>query len=111
MKRIIFVLVLLLGAQTYGVYGATQARRIGVDCRLELGVLCFDWEQNQLGRILGEDGASELEASIESLEQAWEREVLQRAQDDEGQWQGLLDKLESWGREGLERAQRATEDL
>ena len=110
MKKLVLLLAALLGAQTYGVYGATQARKVTVDCHLEVGVLCFDWRPNALGEALGEETAAELEGRLEEAREAWEREVLERTRRArEGGLPAFLDRLEEMGRESLQRIREAAE--
>jgi hypothetical protein len=77
MKMIILVLVVLLGVETWGVYGAAQAKHITVDCTLEIGPLCYAWEPNAFGKVLG-DRAKEVEDAMLKARKAWEKDFVER---------------------------------
>ncbi len=78
MKKLILVLVLLLGAQTYGVVGAAQAQRIMYTCKLEVGPLCYQWEENGLSKMLGKDNMEKLEDKLGDAKKKWEQDFIKR---------------------------------
>jgi len=77
MKKLAFVLALLLAVQTWGVIGAQQAKRVTHTCKLEVGPLCYYWEKNTLGKIFDKDHGEEIEdALMEGREAA--KEALEK---------------------------------
>jgi hypothetical protein len=79
MLKFALVLLTLLTVETYGVYGAWKAKKLAYTCKVEVGPLCYAWEESALGKLLGEDGAEALEGKFERAEEVWEEQVLERA--------------------------------
>ena len=79
MKKLVAILIVLFAVQTYGVYGRSQADKITYKCTAELGPLCFAWEQNALGKLIGDDDmAEELEEKLDKAKEAWEEDFVER---------------------------------
>lgn len=79
MKKVAIILLLLLAIESYGVWGAAEARHITVTCTLEVGPLCYAWEPSAIGKILGADGSHDLEAALAKARKSWEDEFVERA--------------------------------
>ena len=111
MKKLLLALILLLGLQTYGVYGASKAETLSYDCHLEIGILCFDWRPNPLRSFLGDEQSEALDDEVEAFEEAWRDEMLERLKRDGTQgFETLLERLKELGREGLDRARDAVSE-
>jgi hypothetical protein len=78
MKKLVLILALLLAAETYGVYGRHQADRIMYNCTAEVGPLCFAWEENALGKLIGTSNAEDLEEKLEAARDAWEEDFVEK---------------------------------
>jgi hypothetical protein len=78
MKKLVAILILLLAVETYGVFGRAQADKITYTCNWEVGPLCFSWEQNALGKLIGDDAADDLEEKLEKAQKAWEEDFVER---------------------------------
>jgi len=108
MKKLIAVLVLLLGVQSYGIFGAMQAKRIVYTCTLEVGPLCYAWEENALVKALGPKAAEKLESSLEDAKKAWEKDFIQKfSAEKKGPLDEALEKAGDLANEGLEAAKKA----
>lgn len=81
MKKLVVVLFVLLAVQSYGVYGRTQADRIMYTCEMEVGPLCFHWEQNAIGKLLGQDGAEKMEDQLDAMKKAWDEQFIERLEE------------------------------
>ena len=81
MKKLIAVLFLLLAVQSYGVYGRAQSDRIMYKCTMEVGPLCYAWEANAIGKILGTENAEEMEAQLEKMKDAWDEQFISKIED------------------------------
>ena len=112
MKKLVLVLLLLLGAQTYGVYGAWQAERILYRCTLEVGPLCYAWQETTLVKALGKDNAEKLEGKLKAAKDAFEEDFIERLSEKKrsGGLQGALEKVEEVAKEGLQTAKEAAEE-
>ena len=80
MKKVVAILFALLAVQSYGVYGRSQADRIVFSCELDVGPLCYSWKPNGLARLIGTDGAANLESRLEQLKEAWDEQFIERIQ-------------------------------
>lgn len=78
MRKLALVLFVLLAIQSFGVYGAHQAKRVVFQCKLEVGPLCYYWEPSAIGKIVGADPAKEVEAALEKSREAWDEQVAKR---------------------------------
>ena len=111
MKKLVVILALLLIVQTYGVYGAMQAKRVVFTCTTEIGVLCFAWEENVLAKVLGADEAAALEDSLSDARDVWEEKVAAKIAKKKTKGTAELKKiLDSAGQSaasGLEKAKKA----
>jgi hypothetical protein len=79
MKTIIGILFVLLAIETWGVYGATRAKHITITCALEIGPLCYMWEENALGKLLGPERSEEIEGALLKAKKGWEQDFIERA--------------------------------
>jgi len=78
MRKLVLLLCLLLAVQSYGVYGAWQARRVVYDCTVEVGPLCYAWELSAIGKVLGVSPAQDVEDALEKSRDAWDQQVAKR---------------------------------
>jgi hypothetical protein len=78
MKKLVVILFVLLAIQSFGVYGRARADRITHTCEWEVGPLCYYWEKNALGELIGDDASDELEEKLEAAKEAWEEDVVER---------------------------------
>ena len=78
MKILVAVLVLIIAIQSYGIYGGFHAERVTVTCTMELGPLCYAWELNALGKLLGPERALKLDEKLSSVKDEWEDEFADR---------------------------------
>ena len=106
MKTTLFaaLLLLLLVAQTYGIYGATQAQKLTVDCTLSVSVLCFRWEENRLGKLLGKERSEELEKLVVKQREAWEQTFVREQTKDSP---SLTEQLKDAGSEAKRHLREA----
>jgi hypothetical protein len=79
MKTFVLVLLVLFAIETYGVYGAAQAKKVTHSCTLEVGPLCYAWEKNAIGKILGDKNADDLEDAFRKAKAQWQEQVADRA--------------------------------
>ena len=78
MRKLSFLLFVLLAAQSYGVYGAWQARRVVYTCTFEVGPLCYAWEQSAIGKALGAGPSKDVEEALQKSREAWDDQVAKR---------------------------------
>jgi hypothetical protein len=111
MKKIVAILLVLLAVETWGVYGAVQARHITVTCTMEIGPLCFMWEENALGKLLGTERSKEIETALEKAKKAWEQDFIERAiaAKTSDKLQDLLDGFLNLAKKGIDGAMDAVD--
>lgn len=112
MKKLALVLFVLLAVQSWGVYGAWQARKITQTCKAEVGPLCFLWEANTLGKLVGDTKSKELEETVEKARKAWEKSVVEKTiKDKQGKVDvdGTMRDLQKGLEEGFVKAKNAVE--
>lgn len=111
MKKLIFILFVLLAVETYGVYGASQVRRITYSCRVEIGPLCYAWQESAIGKLLGPERSKELEASLSRARRAFEEDfadkLLDAKKSGSESFDKALDDAASAAKKGLEKAKDA----
>ena len=76
-KTITLILALVVLGQSYGIYGRAQADRIMFDCTIEVGPLCYAWEKNTIGKILGER-ATDVEGALKEARENIDKEFIQK---------------------------------
>ena len=109
MKKLVAILFVLLAIQSYGVYGRAQADRITYTCEWEVGPLCYRWQQNALGKLLGDDGAEELEEKLDAAKKAWEEDFMEKLTEGARRKNGLERALEDV-KDALENAGEAMKE-
>jgi hypothetical protein len=110
-KKLVLVLVLLLGIETWGVVGRYQADRIMYDCVIEAGPLCFLWEENALAKLLPEGAAEKLEDSLDDARDAWEKNVVDKLSSDKSDLEKALEKAGEATEKALDAAKEALEEV
>jgi hypothetical protein len=98
MKKLALVLFLLLAVQSYGIYGAVVTEKVTKTCTLELGPLCYAWEDNAIGKLLGDKSSKQLDEALEKAKKAWEKDFIEKAVKQKG---GSVEKLIEDVKEGL----------
>jgi hypothetical protein len=78
MKRVVLVLILLLAVESWGVYGAAKARHVYVTCTMEVGPLCFVWEDNALGKLIGKERQRDVDEALVKARKVWEHDFVER---------------------------------
>lgn len=109
MKKLALVLFLLLALQSWGVYGAWQTQRILYRCTVEVGPLCYAWEETALVKAVGRDNAEKLEGKLKAAKQAFEEGFLDRLTREKSGFEEALEKAGDAAKEGLRSAQEAAE--
>ena len=109
MKKVALVLAILLAVQTYGVIGAAQAKRIMYTCTMELGPLCYAWEENMVGKMLGPERAAELEGTLLDAREKFEKDFAEKLAKKEKGKQDLDALLEGVGEKAGEALDKAKE--
>ena len=110
MKKLVLVLFLLLAAQTYGVSGAWQTKRILYRCTMEVGPLCYAWEETALVKAIGKDNAEKLEGKLKAAKDAFETDFLERFTKKKSGFEEALEKASDAAKEGLRTAQEAAKE-
>jgi hypothetical protein len=113
-KKLALILLVLFAIETYGVYGAAMAKKVTHKCTLEVGPLCYAWEKNALGKILGDKPTAEIEDALEKAKKTWEDEVVDRASKAKDPGTSIEKALKNAAesvKDGLHDAKEKIEDL
>ena len=112
LKGLTLILGLVVLGQSYGIYGRAQADRIMFDCTFEVGPLCYAWEKNTLGKILG-DRATDVEGALKEAKENIDKEFIQKLTRKKKKESTLGDLLKNASKEvskGIDRAAEAAAD-
>ena len=89
--KLLLIVTVLLGIQTYGVYGGAQAQRLSYDCKVSFSILCFSWEKNKLGSFLeSTENSDELEKTLAKEQKEWEQRVVENVSRSKGRIEELF---------------------
>jgi len=111
MKKLIAVLFALLAIESYGIYGAMQAKRIVYSCTIEVGPLCFAWDESSIAKLLGPAAAEKLEGKLADAKQSLEQDLVQKAlSKDKGGLGEALEKAGDLATEGVEAAKKVLDE-
>jgi hypothetical protein len=78
MKKIILVLLLIVAVESWGIYGAARANHVYHTCTLEIGPLCYAWEDNALGKLLGKERSQDIEDQLIKARKIWEHDFVEK---------------------------------
>jgi hypothetical protein len=112
MKTFALVLFLLLAVQTWGVVGAWRTNGIRYKCTLELGPLCYTWEETSVSKLLGDEKIEEIEDALGDAKDVWEKEVVEKISNStkKAGIDKVLDDVSEMAKEGAENAKKVIED-
>ncbi|MCK6546212.1 hypothetical protein L6R52_10210 [Myxococcota bacterium] len=110
MKKLALVLFLLLAVQSYGVYGAAVTKKVTKTCTLEVGPLCYAWEDNAIGKLLGDKNSKQLDEALQKAKKAWEKDFIEKTvKQKSGSMEKLLDDVKGGLEDGVDTAKKAVE--
>jgi hypothetical protein len=113
-KIVVVVLVLLLAIESWGIYGASQVQHVYYTCTWEVGPLCFAWEENAIGKLLGHERSKDIDDALVKARKAWEHDFLERmleAKKSKESVQKAIDEAAEAAKKGLEQLQDKLKDV
>src|SRR5262245_33167002 len=105
MKKFALLIFVLFAIETWGVIGAWQTQRVTRTCNMKVGPLCFAWEENALGKMLGEKKSDELDDALAKAKEVWEKDFVEKAAKKKD-----VDKALDDVRDGIEEAKKKVQE-
>lgn len=102
MKKLVLFLLLVVAIQSYGIYGAVQTQSVAYTCTVEVGPLCYAWEESALSKLFGAEAASRFDDKLKSARRTWEEDFVKRLS--KAKDESELEKAFERAREALEGA-------
>jgi uncharacterized protein YjgD (DUF1641 family) len=78
---------------------------------MEVGPLCYMWEETAVSKLLGEDKLDELEDALDDAKDTWEKEVVEKiSSKKKSGLEKVLDDVSEMAKEGAENAKKVIEE-
>ena len=105
---------MIILVQSYGIYGAAQAKRIIYTCETEVGPLCYQWKENGFTKLVGGDNAEKIEKKLSEAKESFEKDFLDKIMSSDkkkSKWNDFLDSMSETANEGLNKAKEAADKV
>src|SRR5262245_14906117 len=108
MKKLALVLFVLLAIQTWGVVGAARTQGLKYECSVQVGPLCYWWEESTLGKLISEDKMDDIEDAMEDARAAWRKDVAEKLSKKDVKY--VLENISEMAKDGADNAKRLIEE-